>query len=160
MPTRRRHPWLYRLAWLRRNRCSLLLLWLCLLILANPAFGDTAAGHKRLGVALMVILLLAAWALRLSRRGMGGGPGLAGAPARLRRDHPGDAEGAQLVRDGAGAGGDVCRLPGGAARHPLRPQPSALASAMPDTLLPRDGLVIVAKRDCPTCVLVEPVIQS
>src|SRR5215471_17359666 len=26
--------------------------------------------------------------------------------------------------------------------------------------LPRDGLVIVAKRDCPTCVLVEPVMQS
>src|SRR5439155_1560580 len=25
---------------------------------------------------------------------------------------------------------------------------------------PRDGLVIVAKRDCPTCVLVEPVMQS
>ena len=31
---------------------------------------------------------------------------------------------------------------------------------MPDTMLPRDGLVIVAKRDCPTCVLVEPVMQS
>ena len=37
---------------------------------------------------------------------------------------------------------------------------AALASAMPDALLPRDGLVIVAKRDCPTCVLVEPVMQS
>ena len=35
------------------------------------------------------------------------------------------------------------------------------AAAMPDgALLPRDGLVIVAKRDCPTCVLVEPVMQS
>src|ERR1700759_484113 len=31
---------------------------------------------------------------------------------------------------------------------------------MPDTILPRDGLVIVAKRDCPTCVMVEPVMQS
>src|SRR3954469_2074337 len=31
---------------------------------------------------------------------------------------------------------------------------------MPDAILPRDGLVIVAKRDCPTCVLVEPVMQS
>jgi len=31
---------------------------------------------------------------------------------------------------------------------------------MPDSILPRDGLVIVAKRDCPTCVLVEPVMQS
>ncbi|MCX7366579.1 MAG: thioredoxin family protein [Alphaproteobacteria bacterium] len=30
---------------------------------------------------------------------------------------------------------------------------------MPDGL-PSDGLVIVAKRDCPTCVLVEPVMQS
>ena len=30
---------------------------------------------------------------------------------------------------------------------------------MPDAL-PTDGLVIVAKRDCPTCVLVEPVMQS
>ena len=30
---------------------------------------------------------------------------------------------------------------------------------MPDSL-PTDGLVIVAKRDCPTCVLVEPVMQS
>ena len=34
---------------------------------------------------------------------------------------------------------------------------------MPDglpPLPPPDGLVIVAKRDCPTCVLVEPVMQS
>jgi hypothetical protein len=31
---------------------------------------------------------------------------------------------------------------------------------MPDSLLPADGLVIVAKRECPTCVLVEPVMQS
>ncbi|HYX00609.1 MAG TPA: thioredoxin family protein [Reyranella sp.] len=31
---------------------------------------------------------------------------------------------------------------------------------MPDALLPNDGLVIVAKRDCPTCTLVEPVMQS
>lgn len=30
----------------------------------------------------------------------------------------------------------------------------------PDTLLPRDGLVIVAKRDCPTCTLIEPVMQT
>src|SRR6266436_2247262 len=30
---------------------------------------------------------------------------------------------------------------------------------MPDSL-PTNGLVIVAKRDCPTCVLVEPVMQS
>src|SRR5690348_10246050 len=31
---------------------------------------------------------------------------------------------------------------------------------MPESLLPRDGFVIVAKRECPTCVLVEPVMRS
>jgi hypothetical protein len=31
---------------------------------------------------------------------------------------------------------------------------------MPDSLLPVDGLVIVAKRDCPTCTMVEPVMRS
>ncbi|UYN94839.1 MAG: thioredoxin family protein [Enhydrobacter sp.] len=31
---------------------------------------------------------------------------------------------------------------------------------MPDSLLPRDGLVAVVKHECPTCVLVEPVMQS
>ena len=30
---------------------------------------------------------------------------------------------------------------------------------MPDTTLPADGFVIVAKRDCPTCTLIEPVMQ-
>ena len=34
--------------------------------------------------------------------------------------------------------------------------PDGLASG----LLPGDGFVIVAKRDCPTCVLIEPVMQS
>jgi Ion channel len=79
----RRHPWLHRIAWLRRNRCSLLLLWLCLLILANPLFGDTPAGHKRLGVALLIILLLAAWALRLPRLAMLGVVALAVATAAV-----------------------------------------------------------------------------
>jgi hypothetical protein len=67
MPSRR-HPWLHRLAWLRRNRCSLLLAWLCVLILANPFFGESAGGYQALGAGLLVILLLASWALRLSRR--------------------------------------------------------------------------------------------
>src|SRR5258708_23483961 len=31
---------------------------------------------------------------------------------------------------------------------------------MPDTILRRGGLIIVAKRDCPTRVRVEPVMQS
>ena len=67
MPSRR-HPWLHRLAWLRRNRCSLLLAWLCLLILANPFFGEGHGGYKALGMGLLVILLLSSWALRLAPR--------------------------------------------------------------------------------------------
>jgi hypothetical protein len=63
----RRHPWLHRLAWLRRNRCSLLLVGLCLMILANPLFGNAGSGHKALAVALLIVLMLAAWALRLRR---------------------------------------------------------------------------------------------
>jgi hypothetical protein len=65
---RRRHPWLYRLAWLRRNRCSLLLASLCLLILVNPIFGDSSMGPKALSVMLLTILVVATWALRLERR--------------------------------------------------------------------------------------------
>ena len=63
----RRHPWLHRIAWLRRNRCSLLLAWLGVLILANPVFTITRLGAKSLAVGLLVVLLLAAWALRVSR---------------------------------------------------------------------------------------------
>ena len=63
----RRHPVLYRIAWLRRNRCSLLLGWLCLMILANPLFGNTALGHKGLTVGLLMLLVLATWALRMRR---------------------------------------------------------------------------------------------
>ena len=37
---------------------------------------------------------------------------------------------------------------------------NAMLASMPDSLIPTNGLVIVAKRDCPTCVLVEPVMQS
>jgi len=64
----RRHPWLHRIAWLRRNRCSLLLAWLCLLILANPFFGEATGGYKALGMGLLVILVLSSWALRLAPR--------------------------------------------------------------------------------------------
>jgi hypothetical protein len=31
---------------------------------------------------------------------------------------------------------------------------------VPDTILPKDGFVIVAKRDCPTCTLIEPVMRA
>jgi hypothetical protein len=63
----RRHPWLHRLAWLRRNRCSLLLAWLCALILANPVFTTTQLGAKALAVSLVIVLMLAAWALHVPR---------------------------------------------------------------------------------------------
>ncbi len=35
-----------------------------------------------------------------------------------------------------------------------------MPDALPADLLPSDGFVIVAKRDCPTCVLIEPVMRS
>ena len=63
----RRHPVLYRIAWLRRNRCSLLLAWLCLLILANPLFGPSLLGAKALRLGLLVLLMLSTWALRTPR---------------------------------------------------------------------------------------------
>src|SRR4051794_3372828 len=65
--TRRRHPILYRVAWLRRNRCSLLLVWLSVLILANPVFSTTRFGAKSLAIGLLIMLMLAVWALRVPR---------------------------------------------------------------------------------------------
>ena len=61
---KRRHPWLHRLAWLRRNRCSLLLAWLCVIILINPIL-VSRPGAKSLAVGLVVVLMLATWALRV-----------------------------------------------------------------------------------------------
>lgn len=70
MPQRRRHPWLHRLAWLRRNRCSLLLASLCGMILANPLFGSSSMGPKALSLTLLGVLVVATWALRMQRRTM------------------------------------------------------------------------------------------
>jgi len=66
---RRRHPWLHRLAWLRRNRCSLLLGWLCVLILVNPML-TSRVGIKSMALGLLVVLILATWALRVRRPGL------------------------------------------------------------------------------------------
>src|SRR5215813_693917 len=66
----RRHPWLHRLAWLRRNRCSLLLASLCAMILANPMFGSSAMGPKALSLTLLLVLVVATWALRMGRTTM------------------------------------------------------------------------------------------
>jgi hypothetical protein len=64
----RRHPWLHRMAWLRRNRCSLLLTSLCVMIIANPAFGDSALGPKALSLSLLAVLVLSTWTLRMRHR--------------------------------------------------------------------------------------------
>jgi len=63
-----RQIWLYRIAWVRRNRCSLLLFWLCFLILTNPLF-TSRHGHKGMAIALLMVLVLGAWALRMRRLG-------------------------------------------------------------------------------------------
>lgn len=63
-----RRPILRRIAWLRRNRCSVLLAALLVMILANPLFGLSLASHKALGVAFLLTLALASWALRLRRQ--------------------------------------------------------------------------------------------
>ena len=56
-----------RLAYVRRNRCGVLLVALCLFVLINPfVAGSFAAVFLALG--LVIILMLAMWALR-ARRG-------------------------------------------------------------------------------------------
>jgi hypothetical protein len=56
-----------RLAYVRRNRCGVLLVALCLFVLVNPfVAGSFAAVFLALG--LVIILMLAMWALR-ARRG-------------------------------------------------------------------------------------------
>src|SRR5262249_40021742 len=62
---RRRHPILHRIAWLRRNRCSLLLASLCLFILSYPLLADASGGALWLNVALPTVLFVGVWALRV-----------------------------------------------------------------------------------------------
>lgn len=65
-PTHRRL--MRRIAYVRRNRCSALVVALCALILINPLFVGSVAGAIALGTGLFGILLLAVWALRLRGR--------------------------------------------------------------------------------------------
>jgi hypothetical protein len=97
----RRHPWLHRIAWLRRNRCSLLLTSLCVLIIANPLFGSGAMGPKGLSLTLLVILVLATWALRLRRRAVLAVAGLAVVAAAIILSVPGDTHWMRPVANGA-----------------------------------------------------------
>ena len=60
-------PFLRRIAYLRRNRCSVLLAALCLIIVLNPLLNTSALGGMVMTLGLIAVLLLALWALR-SRR--------------------------------------------------------------------------------------------
>jgi hypothetical protein len=56
-----------RLAYVRRNRCSVLVAVLCFFILLNPLLSGSMIGATMLATSLFVILLLAVWALRVRR---------------------------------------------------------------------------------------------
>jgi len=58
---------LRRLAYARRNRCSVLVAVLCLFILVNPLIAGSAVGATALAASLFSILILAVWALRVRR---------------------------------------------------------------------------------------------
>ncbi|CAN5795039.1 hypothetical protein BH11PSE3_BH11PSE3_21890 [soil metagenome] len=60
-------PILRRLAYLRRNRCSVLLAALCLFILVNPIVVGSVAGAAFLALGTLAILLLGLWALHARR---------------------------------------------------------------------------------------------
>ena len=97
----RRHPWLHRMAWLRRNRCSLLLVSLCVMIIANPAFGDSTLGPRALIVTLLAVLVLATWALRMRRRTVLAVAALAVATALVILSVPDDKHWMRLVAHGS-----------------------------------------------------------
>lgn len=61
-------PMLRRIAYLRRNRCSVLLAALFLFILANPLVEGSDVGTVFLAFGTLGILLLALWALHARRR--------------------------------------------------------------------------------------------
>jgi len=58
---------LRRVAYARRNRCSVLVAVLCLFILATPLMAGSVVGATALATSLFVILVLAVWALRVRR---------------------------------------------------------------------------------------------
>ncbi len=57
-------PHLRRIAFLRRNRCGLLVSALCLFVLANPFLAGLQSGRAILSVAIISIMVLAMWAIR------------------------------------------------------------------------------------------------
>lgn len=60
-------PMKRRIAYMRRNRCGVLLVALCLFILINP-FVAGSLGAVFLALGMVTILVLAMWALRARRR--------------------------------------------------------------------------------------------
>jgi len=62
-----RRPLLHWVAYLRQNRCSLLLAALCLFILINPLIADSVTGSTILTFCMFAIMVLAVWALRARR---------------------------------------------------------------------------------------------
>lgn len=64
------HRFLRRIAYLRHNRCSVLLGWLLLFILIQPLVVGSAIGAVFLAFGTLGILLLALWALRARRRAL------------------------------------------------------------------------------------------
>jgi len=58
---------LRRIAYVRRNRCSVLVAALCLLILVHPLLARSSVGVVSVTAGLLAVLVLAAWALRVRR---------------------------------------------------------------------------------------------
>jgi hypothetical protein len=68
MTTHLRRRVLRRISFLRRNRCCLLVIALCAMILISPLMTVSRTGGLLLVLALLGILTLATWALRVGRR--------------------------------------------------------------------------------------------
>ena len=67
MTTHLRRRILRRISFLRRNRCCLLVVALCAMILASPFLSSTITGGIVLTLILFGVLVLATWALRVGR---------------------------------------------------------------------------------------------
>jgi hypothetical protein len=63
-----RRRMLRRAAYMRRNRCAVLLAGLLTFILVQPLVADSAIGATFLALGTLGILLLALWALHVRRR--------------------------------------------------------------------------------------------
>lgn len=61
-------PVLRRISFLRRNRCSVLVFALCVMIMISPLMSTSRTGGVVLTLVLLGLLVLATWALRVGRR--------------------------------------------------------------------------------------------